>query len=411
MASAAVVLVGSEMLDPARRDANGPCARAALAEIGIPLAWTARVGDRIEDIKETLETALSLCEIVIVSGGLGPTGDDVTREGAAALLGVGLKEDEAWLGALRARLEERGRKLTELGRRQALVVESAEPIPNGPGLACGSWLKHGERDLILLPGVPPEFRWMMEEHVRPRLKAAYSAQPSVRTVRAVAAGIAEVDAEVVLKPWYGQAGIDVSILPQRGVHRITFTLASPPIPSLAAAEARVREALASGLGDHLISLEGVSLEASVGLRLLEKGWTLATAESCTGGLIGHQVVRVPGASRYFLGGVVAYDNAAKVDLLGVPSRAIEENGAVSREVALAMARGAKARLNASCAVATTGIAGPTGGTPEKPVGTVWVAAATPVSEKAVKLGYPVNRESVMALSANYALFLLLGMLR
>jgi len=165
----------------------------------------------------------------------------------------------------------------------------------------------------------------------------------------------------------------------------------------------------AGFQQHLINLEGISLADSLGRLLLKRGWTLATAESCTGGLLGHKIVTVPGASRYYLGGVVAYDNGAKADLLGVPARAIEAHGAVSREIALAMVRGARARFNASCAAATTGIAGPSGGTSEKPVGTVWIAAATPDSEKAVMRSYPVDRKSVMALSANYALFLLWGM--
>jgi len=334
----------------------------------------------------------------------------VTREGAAALLDVGLREDEAWLGILRGRLEERGRTLTDIGRRQALVVEGAETIPNGPGLACGSWLKVAARDLILLPGVPGEFRWMMENKVAPRLQDTYTDQPSVLTVSAIVAGIPEAEAEVVLKPWYGRPGVEVGILPQMGVHRITFTLTSPPAKDLTGLESQVKEALRAGFQEHLISLKGISLADSLGRLLLKRQWTLATAESCTGGLLGHKIVTVPGASRYYLGGVVAYDNGAKADLLGVPARAIEAHGAVSREIALAMVRGARARFNASCAAATTGIAGPSGGTSEKPVGTVWIAAATPDSEKAVMRSYPVDRKSVMALSANYALFLLWGML-
>lgn len=411
MKTAALIIIGSEMVDPARRDANGPFAKDHLATVGIPVSLLVRVEDRVESIRDALRLALGRCDLVITSGGLGPTGDDVTREAAADLLGAGIAEDPRWLALLEERLRSRGRALTELGRRQAQVVEGGEALDNGAGLACGCWLRHEGRHLILLPGVPREFQDILAKQVVPRLAPLFQGQPSTKVLRAVAAGLPEVEAEETLRPWYGRPGIEVSILPALGVLKIGFTFASPPLEDLEAAEAEVREALAVGLKHHLVSLEGASLEQCAGDRLMERGWTLATAESCTGGFLGQRVVSVPGASRYYLGGITAYDDGAKERLLGVPAGVLERHGAVSEETARAMVRGARARFNAACALSTTGVAGPGGGTPEKPVGTVWVACGTPEGEWARKIAFPLDRTSVMEMGANTALFLLWSKLR
>lgn len=411
MARAALVIIGSELVDPSRHDANGPYARARLAVLGMDVTYLARVEDRLDAVAATLQTALSLCDLVITSGGLGPTGDDMTREAAASLLGVGVHEDGAWMAVLEERLTSRGRALTELGRRQAHVVDGGEALPNHAGLACGCWLRTGGKELVLLPGVPSEFRDILDREVLPRLPSLFPPRGATRVVKAVAAGLPEVEAEVTLRPWYGRPGVDVSILPHLGVLRITFTLNDPPAGDLDALEAEVKASLTQGLGRHLVSLDGTSLEQRVGELLLERSWTLAAAESCTGGLVGHKVVSVPGASRYFLGEIVAYDNSAKLALLGVPPGVLERHGAVSEETALAMVRGARARFNAACAVSTTGVAGPDGGTPDKPVGTVWIACGTPGGEKARKISFALDRASVMEMAANTALFLLWSALK
>lgn len=411
MKTAALIVIGSELVDPSRPDANGPYAKDRLAALGIPVTLLVRVEDREDAIRDALRTALDQCNLVITSGGLGPTGDDLTREAAADLLGVGIGEDARWVGLLEERLASRGRNLTDLGRRQAHVVEGGEALDNGVGLACGCWLRAGGKHLILLPGVPREFQDILDRQVVPRLGPLFPGQPSVRLLKAVVAGIPEVQAEETLRPWYKRPGIDVSILPALGVLRIGFTFTSPPLEDPEGTEAAVRESLASGLSRHLVSLDGTSLEKRVGELLMERGWTLAAAESCTGGLLGQKLVSVPGASRYYLGGITAYDNGAKERLLGVPPGVLERHGAVSEETARAMVRGARARFNAACALSTTGIAGPDGGTPEKPVGTVWVACGTPEGEWATRISFPLDRESVMTMSANTALFLLWSRLR
>ncbi len=407
MATAALLIIGSEMVDPARKDANGPYAMLKLAQLGIPLGMIVRVEDRERAIASALKAALASCDAVVTSGGLGPTGDDVTREAAASLFATGVREDEGWMSVLEKRLSERGRPLTALGRRQAMVVEGAEALPNNAGLACGNWMERGGKAVAMLPGVPREFQDILDNQVLPRLARLFPARPETRVIRATAAGIPEAQAEETLSPWYKRPGVAVSILPSLGVLKITFTITSPPAGDLRSIEEEARRALAEGLKENLVSLDGASLPEVLGRELLAGGSTLAVAESCTGGLAAQKIVSAAGASRYFLGGVTAYSNEAKVRLLGVAKETIEKHGAVSAETALAMARGARARFLAGWAVATTGVAGPDGGTPEKPVGTVWIGVVGPGVEKSSRIFFPMDRESVMELSANYALFYLL----
>ncbi|MCI4397797.1 MAG: CinA family nicotinamide mononucleotide deamidase-related protein [Acidobacteria bacterium] len=406
MASAAFVIIGSEMVDPDRRDANGPYARLKLLELGIKVNFIARVEDDEKAIADALRAALEGSDVVITSGGLGPTGDDVTREAVASLFKAGVREDEGWMDILEKRLAERGRPITKLGRRQAMVVEGGEALANNAGLACGNWLERDGKVLVLLPGVPREFQDILDNEVLHRLAARFPSRPETRVVRATVAGIPEVQAEETLRPWYNKPGVAVSILPSLGVLKITFTITSPPAVEAERLQNEARLALAEGLGINLVSLDGASLPEVLGRTLLEKGATLAVAESCTGGLVAQKVVSAAGASRYFLGSITAYANDAKQKLLGVPEETLQKQGAVSPETALAMARGARARFLASWAVATTGIAGPSGGTLEKPVGTVWIGVTGPGVEKSFKIYFPMDRESMMELSANYALFYL-----
>ncbi len=404
MAKASLLIVGSEMLDPARPDGNGGLARERLAEIGLPLTLVTRIEDRVESISAAVRAALETSDVVVASGGLGPTGDDLTREGVAHALGRRVVTDDGWAAELRRRFAERKRPLTEAGLRQALVVEGGEVIPNPRGLACGTFLEKDGKFVVLLPGVPPEFSAMLDEHVLPRLRARFPLRPEVRMIRAVVAGLPEVEAEPTLASWYSRPGVAVSILPVKGILRITFTLTAPPVEDIGALEAQARGELEQGLAGHLVSLDGVSLEQRIGELVLDRGFSLAAAESCSGGLAAQKIVSVPGASRYFLGGVVAYSNEAKQDLLGVPADLLREHGAVSEEVALAMVHGAQQRFGASCAISVTGIAGPDGGTATKPVGLVYVAAATPERDSARRIRFPLDRASVMELAANYALY-------
>ncbi len=406
MTKAALLIVGSEMLDPRRVDANGPLARERLAGLGIPLSQIVRVEDAEASIAAAVNAALAISDIVLLSGGLGPTGDDLTREGVARALGCGVRLDAGWLAELERRLVARGRAMSDHSRRQAHVVEGGEAITNARGLACGTLVEADGKLLALLPGVPPEFAQMLEDGVLPRIAERFPNRPATRLVRAVAAGLPEAAAEPVLAPWYRRPGVAVSILPSLGVLNITFTLTAADPAELDATEKQVRAHLAHGLGEHLVSLDGTSLPEAVGGRLLARGLSLAVAESCTGGRLGQRIVSVPGASRYFRGGIIAYSNEAKIRLLGVTPDLIERYGAVSEPVALAMMRGARERLDAACALSVTGIAGPGGATPTKPVGLVFLAVGTPDHEEVRSIHYPLDRESVTALASHSALFLL-----
>jgi nicotinamide-nucleotide amidase len=403
---AALLIVGSEMLDPHRNDANGPLARERLAALGIPLAYLARVEDRVESIAAALQAALAAADVVLLSGGLGPTGDDLTREGVALALGRRVVLDAGWLAELERRLAARRRTMSDHSRRQAQIVEGGEVIANERGLACGTLVEADGRLVALLPGVPPEFAGMLEQRVLPRVVERFPHRPAARLVRAVAAGLPEAAAEPVLAPWYRRPGVAVSILPSLGVLNITFTLTSSDPLELDALEKEVRSHLARGLAEYLVSLDGTSLPEAVGARLLGRGFSLAVAESCSGGRLAQRVVSVPGASRYFRGGIVAYSNDSKARLLGVPPELLERHGAVSAECALAMMRGARERFDADCALAITGIAGPGGATPAKPVGLVVLAAGVPGREEVRSIHYPLDRDSVAALASHTALFML-----
>lgn len=411
MPTASLLVIGGEMLDPDRRDANGPRARERLLAIGIPMTLVTRVEDRPESIAAALGAALACSDVVITSGGLGPTGDDVTREGIAAALGREVREDPAWVQVVEERLRLRGRAVTAAGRRQALTLAGASLVPNARGLACGAWLEDHGRIVVMLPGIPSEFAQMLEDFVLPKLGARFPVRPRSRLVRAVLAGLPEAQAEPLLAPWYSRPGVAVSVLPSYGVLKITFTLTSPPADDIDGLAGAVEDVLREGLAEHLVSLDGSPLEQVVGDCLLARGWTLGTAESCTGGAIARKIVSVPGASRYFVGGLSAYSNTIKEELLGVPQDTLVQHGAVSEATAEAMVQGACRTLRTSCAVATTGIAGPDGGTPEKPVGLVYVAAATPERKTVRKIMFPLDRDSVIELAANYALYQLWRLLR
>lgn len=411
MATAALIVVGSEMLDPDRRDADGPVARQGLAELGIPLVFNARVEDTTTSIAAAAKAALAMADILIFSGGLGPTGDDLTRDGAALALGRGVVEDPTWAAALEQRLVSRGRPFSAINRRQALIVEGAEMLPNPRGLACGSLVEQGGKVVALLPGPPREFSAMFAEELAPRLARRFPNRPLVRVVHAVATGLPEADAEPTLLPWYQRPGVAVSILPMSGVLKITFTITAPPAENADALADEARAALSAGLGPYLVSLDGRLAEEVLAEKLLARGWSLAAAESCTGGSAARKIVSVPGASRYFRGGIEAYANEVKERLLGVPAEILARHGAVSAECAAAMAEGARRAIGADCAVATTGVAGPDGGTPTKPVGLVYVAASTPERTETRKLSLNVDRPTLMDLAANYALHQLLTLLR
>ena len=396
---AAFLAVGSELLRTDRLDTNSLLAARLLAPCGFAFVEKRCVEDDAGAIAAALPEMLARAELVIVSGGLGPTADDVTREAAARALGIGLARDPRLEAALLARFRVRGRELPAIALRMADVLDGAEVLENPVGTAPGQLLHAGGGTLVLLPGVPVELEQIVVTHLLPRWAAA--AGVLTRTLRL--AGVYESQVEERVRHLYGRFGRErVTILAARGQVLLVLSAAGERgAQELAEMEA----AFTAVAGPDLYGRDGDTLAGVVLARLGARGWRLATAESCTGGLIGGAITAVAGSSAAYVGGVVSYSNAVKQRLLGVPGTLLAAHGAVSPEVAEAMAAGARA-LGAECALAVTGIAGPDGGSDEKPVGTVHIAAATPHGVRALRRHFPGDRAMVREMTVNFAIDLL-----
>ena len=365
--------------------------------------------DRPKAIADAVGAALERTGFVLATGGLGPTRDDLTKHVVAELLGKRLHVDEALLTALEARFRRHGwGPMPAVNRTQAEVPEGATVLPNPRGSAPGLWIEDQGRVVILLPGVPSEMRGLLVEEVLPRIVARQDAGVRVvrsRTLRTT--GVSESAlAERVGPLEDALAPLSLAYLPSLdGVDlRLTAWTLPPEEADRRLAEAGDR--LRRELGDHYYGEEDAPLAAAVLALLRARGLRLAVAESCTGGLVEARLTAVPGASDVFTGGLVAYADTVKREQLGVPSEVLETHGAVSEESARAMAAGAARVFGAGCAVAVTGIAGPGGGTPDKPVGTVWIAALVDGSTTALKRTFPGSREDIRRRSAQAALDLL-----
>ena len=411
---AAIIAVGSELLTPEKVDTNSLFITEVLNDIGIPVAFKAIVGDNRAELTAHIAHALSRHRVLILCGGLGPTDDDLTREVVAGHLGLPFDEDAAIVAAMEKRFAARGWRMPENNRRQAQVPRGANVLANPHGTAPGLWIEHGSSLIALLPGPPREMKPMMDGDVRARLAVhAGGVQLLRRVVRVGGKGesIVEEIVQPVYSRWLDQSPpIETTILAGLGQVELHLVLRSVDRSSGAAAlDAAVRE-LDAVLGPDVVSRDGKVIEAVVGDLLRARGWRLALAESCTGGLATSKLTDVPGSSDYVERSVVAYSNEAKVELLGVDPELIAAHGAVSEHVALAMAAGIRDRARVEVGVGITGIAGPGGGSDEKPVGTVCIAVAG--NDTRVRtFRFPGGREMVKALSANAALDMLRRLLQ
>ena len=402
---AVILAVGSEMLTPTRVDTNSLFISGVLNEVGIPLACKAVVGDSRDELIAQVAHALGRHRVLICTGGLGPTDDDLTREAVAAHLGLPLDEDAVVLETIRARFAARGMAMPEVNRKQAQVPRGARVLENPRGSAPGLLVEHGDRLIALLPGPPREMRPMMDGPVRERLQRLAGGRRLLRRALRVA-GRSESRVEEAIQPiyreWLRQSPpIDTTILASPGF--IELHLAAVVVDADAGERAMdaAAQALVDRLGADVVSRDGQSIEAVVGALLRERGWRVALAESCTGGLVASRLTDIAGSSDYVDRGVVAYSNDAKTEWLGVPSALIAEHGAVSEPVARAMAEGILARSSSHIAVGITGIAGPGGGSADKPVGTVWLSVAQkePSLTRAVHCRFPGGREQIKAFAA------------
>ena len=375
---AELVFVGTELLLGEILNTNAQYLSQQLALLGIDVYWQQVVGDNYDRAREVFAQALQRSDVVIASGGLGPTMDDITREVAADVAGLPLALDEQIYADLKGWFERRGRVMAENNARQALVPQGATVLPNDRGTAPGLVLPcAGGKAIILLPGPPNELRPMFARQVIPYLTNLSGGAPLAlvsRTLRFI--DIGESSLEEALKDLIA-AQSDPSIAPYAKlgeVHLRLATKAETPEVGLARIYP-VEQAIRDRLGQHLYGIDDISLEEAVGLLLGQAGKKVTAAESCTGGLIAKRITDVPGSSAYFDFGFVTYSNEAKVQLLVVPAGVLHQYGAVSEPVVAAMASGALAAAHADVAVAVSGIAGPDGGTPEKPVGTVCLGLA------------------------------------
>lgn len=373
---AAFLAIGSELLGTDRLDTNSLKLTAVLARYGVELRRKAVVGDSVEDIARELRSMIDTSPLVLVSGGLGPTADDVTREAAAVALGRGLHRDEAVLADIGEKFRRFGRVMAEVNRRQAQVIDGAEVLLNRWGTAPGLRLEDKGTTIFLLPGVPREIEGLVEMYLVPWLET-HTEGVSRETRVLKVAGLPESELEELIAPAYDEFGRElVTVLSKPAEITIQVT-AVGPLEERRAHLAKMQARLAELVGSAVYSLEDEPLEAVVGRLLAERGETIATAESCTGGLVAERLTRVAGSSEYFEGAVVAYSNRLKQQLLGVPEEVLTVHGAVSEEVALALAEGVRRRLGTTWGLGVTGVAGPGGGTEEKPVGTVHIAVAGP----------------------------------
>lgn len=402
-----IIAVGSEMLTPFRQDTNSLYVTEKLNGIGVLVAFKTIVGDRRKDLAGAIRTALGRVDILILMGGLGPTEDDLTREAVAEALALTLRRDATQVAALHARAAAWRMAMPQNNLKQADVIEGATLLPNPNGSAPGQWLDttfEGFRKLIaLLPGPPHELRPLFDAECLPRLRAvAPPRHIAVRTLKA--AMIPESQADKLLAPVYtAYADVETTLLAHAGDLQITLICAKPDAE---AAHKRVDE-LAEGieeiLEDWFYSGEGDSLEQVVLYYLGLRQATLAVAESCTGGLIAQRITGVAGASRSFLGGAVVYSDALKTSFAGVPAELIAQHGAVSAEVAEALAEGIRARTGATLGVGVTGIAGPTGATESKPVGLVHIAVCDPQGCDTVERTFRGDRQRIREWASQQAL--------
>ena len=395
------------MLTPHRVDTNSLYLTEQLNLLGVDVVFKSVVGDNLRQLVAAAQHGLFRSDILIFSGGLGPTEDDLTREAVAEALGVALRRDPEIIAKLEKRFAERGWKMTPNNAKQADVIEGATVLPNPNGTASGQWLsgqfEGRERIVILLPGPPHEMKALFESEVRERLRAKVPpAHLFTRTLKIAMLGESAVDARVA--PIYKRySDVETTILAGAGEIELHFKTTAA---SLEAAQARADEVaglVEDELDDAVYSRDGQSLEQIVGYWLQMRAATLAVAESCTGGLLAERITSIAGSSRYFLGGAVVYSNAMKTELAGVPTEMLERHGAVSREVAAALAEGIRYRCESTLGVGITGVAGPGGGSPEKPVGLVFHAVASDSGTEVIQRIYPGDRKRIRRFASTMAL--------
>lgn len=408
MIKATIITIGDEILIGQIVDTNSVSIAKRLNAAGITVEEKLSIGDDAEQIATTLKRAHTQSQIVIITGGLGPTKDDITKHTLARIFSSQLIENKAVAEHVEKMLAVRGIAFNALNRSQAMVPECCTVLFNHHGTAPGMWFEEGDHVTISLPGVPFEMEHLMEDEVMPRLKAHYSLHANIHRTM-ITSGIAESILAERIAEWEDALpkGVKLAYLPSPNIVRLR--LSTYDSEDGVAARKRIDELfnqLYKIIPDNIVGYEDASVQQLVHQLLTERGKTLAVAESCTGGTIASRFTAMAGSSAYFLAGVVAYANEAKRDILGVNYDDIMRYGAVSEQVARQMAEGAQRITGADYAIATTGIAGPTGGSTQKPVGTVWIAVATPQGTIATLRPSGTDRSQIINRASAYAIEML-----
>jgi competence/damage-inducible protein CinA-like protein len=401
--NAEIIAVGTELLTPYRSDTNSLYLTDKLNALGIEVHFKTIVGDDRARLGEAVRVALGRSDLIILTGGLGPTEDDINREVVAEVLVRPLQEIEE----IRERIEKRfariGRTMTANNVRQAMVPEGAMWLENKNGTAPGIWIEHEGTILILLPGPPAELQAMFESACRPRLAPlAGGERLHSRVFKVVGLPESEVDQRIapLYKPYQNPS---TTILATPGAVEVHLRASAESDEEAEALLTELGDKIELALGEHVFSTHGETMEEVVGMYLVMKHKTLAVAESCTGGLLSERLTRIPGSSNFFLGGAVCYSNDLKMKICGVPAVLLEQDGAVSKPVAQALAEGIRRRSGADIGLGITGIAGPTGGSPEKPVGLVFISLADEHGTQIREFRFPGSRERIRHWASQAAL--------
>ena len=404
---ATIITIGDEILIGQILDTNSRYISRALNSHGIVVGERTSIGDNRSQILDTLDRALAESDVVIITGGLGPTKDDITKHTLCEYFGSTLRFDEREAEHIRSLLAVRNIAFNDLNRGQAMVPECCTVLHNAHGTAPGMWFEREGRVVVSLPGVPFEMQHLIDEEVIPRLKKRFDLREIVHRTM-ITFGIAESILAERIAAWEDALPdyIHLAYLPAPNVVRLRLSAYEVEGKEVRREIDEKFEQLRSIIPDNIAGFEGASVEELVHNLLIERGETLAVAESCTGGAIASKFTAQAGASTYFLCGVVSYSNESKSNVLGVKMSDITQFGAVSEQVAKAMAQGAKVISGANFAISTTGIAGPTGGSAEKPVGTVWIGVATPDKCYAVLKNCGTDRSQIISRATAYAIALL-----
>jgi competence/damage-inducible protein CinA-like protein len=400
---AEIIAVGSELLTPDRLDTNSLFLTEELNKIGIEVLRKTIVGDNRDLLSEAFKDALDRVPLIIASGGLGPTEDDLTRETVADLLGRKLRRNDAILDYIKGRFRALGREMPEVNVRQAMVPEGAEILENPRGTAPGLWLEDASRSIVLLPGPPRELKPLFSEQVLPRLERRVSGVRMFhREIRVTGLGESHVEQRIV-GIYKRFPEVNTTVLAAPGEIQIHLRTWTDNAQNAQKTLDEIVQGFEIALTDRIFSQDGSSLDEVVARLLTMHNATIAAAESCTGGLLAQRLTSIAGSSTYFLGGVVCYSNELKTAWADVPQELIEAKGAVSSEVAVALAQGIRRRVGSTFGAGITGVAGPGGGSEEKPVGTVHIALSHAGGVKERSARFPGDRESIRWQASQIAL--------